>query len=142
MNNQNNINTKEFVLDIDLSWDSKVKDKNFIAPDNSGFKITDGVWFIPKGTEWDGTTYVPDGPEDPNKPGFPITWKASLIHDMGCRYWYYKCFPYNRRKINKFFFQLMKEVKFEYRRLYYWGVSIYGAFLDFLYSTILRKKPC
>jgi len=86
----------ELTLDVDLVWDSGIRGMNFTAPDGSGFKIVDGVWYIPKGTKWDGTTGVPDGPEDPNKPGFPITWKASLIHDMGTKYWRYKCFPYKR----------------------------------------------
>jgi len=132
----------DLILDIDLVWDSGIRSKNFVATDGSGFKVVDGVWYIAKGTRWDGTTNVPDGPEDPNKPGFPITWKASLIHDMGCKYWLFKCFPYSRMKINKFFFKLMKEVKFEYRKLYYLGVSIWGIIKIILYHTILSKKEC
>lgn len=144
MNNQNNISlqSKFFTLDEDLVWDSGIGDKNFISSDYPNFKIVNGVWYIPKGTQWDGTSNVPNGPEDPNKPGFPITWKASLIHDLGCESWYYKCFPYQRRRIDRFFFQLLKEDKFEYRKLYYLGVMCYGFLMEFLYWSILSKKSC
>ena len=132
----------KLVLDEELIWDSGVKGVYFLAPDALGFKIINGIWYIPQGWIWDGTTGVPDGPEDPNKPGYPITWKASLIHDIGCKYWYYKCFPYKRGQIDKFFFYLLGEVNFEFKRLYYVGVHAYGLWVALLYHTLFSKLEC
>jgi hypothetical protein len=130
----------DLILNVDCVWNSYDRLKNFKAPDDSGFKIVDGVWFIPKGTKWDGTTGVPDGIDDPNKPGFPITWQASLIHDIGCRYWYYKSFPYKRSQLDKYFFKLLEDVNFNLSWLYFIGVRINSIYLEILYKTIFSKK--
>ena len=130
------------VLDIDLEWNSGTKGVYFIHPAGYGFKIIDGIWYIPKGYYWNGCNYVWDGREDPNKKGFPITWKASLIHDIGCKYWRYNCFPYARPAIDKFFFNLLKEVNFKWDKTYYIGVRSDGILKEIMYSTVLSKRKC
>lgn len=111
----------KLILDEDLVWDSGKRGRNWKCAD--GFcEIIDGYCYIKKGKIWDGTTFVPDGPEDPNKPGYPVTWKASLIHDIGCAETYNINFPYSRDEIDVYFRKELVKCGFEHPSLYYRGV--------------------
>ncbi len=136
---------KDFlVLDQDIavtigpenqSWDSGFQD---------WFFIHNGVWFVRENTIWNGATLVSDGPEDPNKKGYPILWKATLIHDLGyMAYIEEEDFPYSRKDIDKIFKRLMKEVDFKYYSIYYRGVRWFGGFWTSLISWYRKKfdKP-
>lgn len=124
---------KEFQLKEDYVWDSRKKGVNLHITDdkwNLELTIVDGVWHIKKGFFWDGTTWVPDGPEDINKPGYPITWKASLIHDVGYISLRQKTFykQYSRKEIDIYFQELLEEVGYNIK-LYYNGVRLFGGII-------------
>ncbi len=121
-------NPKVFILDVDITWDSETRNKYFISKDKN-LVIIDGIWYIKKGVQWDGVTHFIDGPEDLDKPGFPITWFATLIHDLGCKYWNEDLdFPYSRFQIDNFFFKLLKKIKFIYSKLYYLCVFSFSIY--------------
>jgi len=101
--------------------------KNWDGGDQDWFYIHNGWWFIKKGTIWDGATIVSDGPEDPKKPGYPITWLATLIHDLGYMFMLEDDFPYTRKQLDKIFYDFMEKVNFKYSKLYYKGVRIFGG---------------
>lgn len=141
----NKINHKNFpwrsptklVLDEAVEFDSKVDSAFFIGDD---LTIFNGIWHVHKGTEWDCVTYFWDGPEDKIKPGYPVTWFATLIHDLGCKYCNSdpKTFPYSRFQIDRFFFKLLLKVSLRYKYplsiLYFIAVTTYSVF-----ATIKNK---
>jgi hypothetical protein len=123
------IQTLQMNLTLDRDVQIRIGDGKNWGSEDSSFFIRDGVWNLKKGINWDGTTVVPDGRPDAEIPTYPITWRASLCHDMG----YYtlnrdKSFPYTRKEVDKVFLQLMLESGFKYAYLYYWGVRKFGGF--------------
>ena len=124
-------NPTKLVLDETTIYDTGKNGVNFKSPDGL-FEIRDGVAYAYPGIEWDGTTAVPDGGQDPNKPGFPISWKASLFHDLGCKYVreseVFRQY-YTRADWNRYFYNLLVSVKFKLAWLYYLGVSFFGTFI-------------
>lgn len=118
-----------------FTWDSGKKGVNWESEDRM-LIIINGVWHIKYGFEWDGTTGVSDGPylKEPHhapilssKHDIPITWMASLIHDLGYVYMDEKDFPYSRKEIDIYFHQLLVKCGFKYHKLYLWGVRKLGA---------------
>lgn len=118
------------VLDEDYTYDTGQHGRNWVEQDNP-LSITDGIWLIKKGFEWDGTSWVPDGKPDPLKPNYPITWKASLVHDNGYRNMNKKGFPYKKHEIDWYLYLLLKEAGFSRARLYYIGVILFGGIFKF-----------
>jgi len=117
-----------------VSWSDSTQD---------WFFIEDGVWFISLDTIWDGATGVPDGKEDPNKPGYPVLWKASLIHDLGYMFMEHEDFPYSRKEIDAIFLELMKDADFRCAFLYYLGVRSFGGAwnqLSMWYRVVLNTE--
>lgn len=138
----------EYELTQDIIWDSEKPEVNYISEDKM-LEISCGEWCIKKGFRWNGTTAVPDGMEV-EKPEevpvksisghpIPITWKASLIHDIGCREVYNKGFPYKRKEVDKIFFKLLKEIKFSYAKLYYVGVRMFSIFAAKIFWLFGKK---
>jgi hypothetical protein len=110
---------------------------SFLDPDKtstyfrtSQYEIVAGVWTIFAGYVWDGATWVPDGDPDPARPNFPVTWKATLIHDIGYSGLrkFGKAFPYTRKQLDVLFREKLKEVNFKYANAYYWGVRRFGKY--------------
>lgn len=125
------------ILDEDIAWDSGKRGVNFTSTD--GFlKIIDGIWWIKKGYKWNGCTGVDDGPPDPNKKNYPITWKASLIHDLGCGYSDDPSFPYKRREIDNYFRILLEEINFKFSDLYWHGVVFFSKYIHPI-QTLFKK---
>ena len=130
---------KEFlVLDVDTATDIGPKDRSWDSVDQNWFFINSGVWFIYKGTIWDGATAVPDGREDPNKEGYPILWLATLIHDLGYMFMHDPDFPYSRREIDDMFRDLMEQAGFKFTVVYYLGVRWFGGVWDDIFNTYRR----
>ena len=117
-----------------VNWDSADKD---------WFFIDDGVWYIAKGVAWDGASGVPDGDEDPNKPGYPALWLASLIHDLGYMFMDEDDFPYSRFEIDQAFEYFMLEAGFKYTRVYFLAVRLFGGIWHTLYNAYrcITKQP-
>ncbi len=120
-------NSTRLVLDQQTSFDTGKRGVYFKSTDGL-FEVVDGVAFFHTGITWDGTTMVPDGVEDPTKPGFPITWKASLVHDIFCKYnreslEFRKMF--SRFNADYYFYKLLKQRKYKLALIYYIGVSIF-----------------
>lgn len=123
-------NPTHLVLNETTIYDTGKSGVNFKSPDGL-FEIKDGVAYAYPGIEWDGTTIIDDGCEDPNKPGYPITWKASLFHDLGCKYLnesseFRKL--YNRFDIDRWFYRLLKISHFRLAWFYYAGVTAFTLF--------------
>lgn len=126
-----------------IVWDSGKRDVNWESKDRL-LVITNGFWHIKVGYEWDGTSGVPDGPfiTDHLPPVYtidnkvPITWKASLIHDIGYEYMDEEDFPYTRKEIDNYFRILLEECGFKYSKLYWWGVRTLGAIYHWLMKLI------
>lgn len=124
------------ILDDDFVWDSGDGSINNWKSEDGWARIENGVWYVKRGFKWDGCSGVPDFSDDPDKPGFPKTWKASLIHDVGCQYSNTdKSFPYKRHQVDKFFYRLLKEINCKTATLYYYGVSVFG-FIKKIIPTI------
>jgi hypothetical protein len=118
-------------LDIQTSFDTGKRGVNYKS-ESGLFEIVDGVAVFHPGIKWDGTTAVPDGGEDYHKPGFPVSWKASLVHDQFCGELgksreFRKL--YSRRDADHYFYQLLREVKFPFAVVYYIGVRFFGGFI-------------
>ena len=132
------------VLDQQFEYDTGKRGIHWISPDGL-FGIYDGVAICLPGIEWDGTTAICDGEPDPLKPNFPITWKASLIHDMGCRSLnesaeFRKHF--SRFEVDLWFYKELKRIRFKSAVIYYAGVTAFTLFWyvkRFLYGE--RKTP-
>lgn len=121
------------ILDEQFEYDTKKRGINWISSDGL-FEIKDGMAICRPGIEWDGTTSVSDGGPDSSKPNFPITWKASLIHDQFCKYTreseeFRK--HYSRTDGDRYFYELLKESNFKWAIVYYAGVRFWSlvAFL-------------
>ncbi len=100
--------------------------------------IIDGLWIIRAGYKWDGCTDVLDFKSDLDpETQKPKTYYPSLCHDVGYRYLDVcpKSFPYNKFKIDFFFFRLLKKFKFRFSKLYFAGVLIFGRFYIGIYET-------
>jgi hypothetical protein len=136
---------KDFlVLNEDIAVDIGPESKNWDSGYQDWFYIQNGFWFISHNTIWDGATLVPDGPEDPNKKGYPILWLASLIHDLGyMSYMDDEGFPYSRKEIDKIFKRLMKEANFKPYSIYYRGVRWFGGVWNSAFSWYRKtfNKP-
>jgi hypothetical protein len=134
-----------YILDQNVVWDSGIRGIDWESDEFPWLIIDDGHWFISCGVCWDGATGVPDGPEDPNKKGFPISWLATLIHDIG--YLMLQAdedFPYSRKQIDLFFKQLLKEARFKLYNLYYFGVRVFGGLwsrLSVWFNKIFNVGP-
>lgn len=98
------------------------------------FFISDGIWFVEQGTIWDGASAVPDGGESSEKPGYPVTWKASLLHDLGYMFMTTPDFPYTRKEVDDIFYRLLKEADFHFDWLYYAGVRVFGGVWNSLFN--------
>ena len=134
---------KFLVLDEDIAIPISLNDRNWDGSDQDWFFIDSGVWYIKRGTIWDGATAVPDGRESPTKPGYPLLWLASLIHDLGYMFMCCDDFPYTRKEIDDIFMRLMKAVNFPLRQVYYLGVRIFGGVWERIfaaYRDIMKKE--
>lgn len=136
---------KDFlVLDSDVAVDIGPKNFNWDSGDQEWFYIQDGVWYIAKGTIWDGATLAPDGLEDPLHPSYPILWFPTLLHDLGyMALTDYDDFPYTRRQVDKLFLKYMTQVDFKYRKFYYRAVRWFGGVFSELgiwYRKIFNKQ--
>ena len=120
------------ILDEDLAIPINDESVNWDSGYQSWFFISEGVWYIQAGTMWDGATAVPDGKEDPDKPGYPILWLASLIHDLGYMGLDDDSFPLSRNEIDRLFRRFMKQSNFKYRKIYYFGVRYFG----YIWNTV------
>jgi hypothetical protein len=119
---------KDFlVLDQDIAVYIGPSGTNWDAGDQDWFYINDGYWIVQAGTIWDGATAVWDGGEHPNKPGFPLLWCSSLIHDLGYVFMLEDGFPYTKKEIDKIFMRLMEAEGFKFSLIYYYGVRIFGG---------------
>lgn len=116
------------VLDQEVSFDTGKRGINWIAPDGL-FEVKDGIALCHPGIEWDGTTSVPDGGPDPDNPQYPLTWKASLIHDQFCKY------TRTSKEFNKYYsradgdwylYKLLKKCHFKWAEVYYLGVRFWS----------------
>jgi len=135
-------------LTQDVIWDSGKRGVNWKSLDGV-LTIVDGVWTIKGGYKWDGMTGAADGPFiDPpqadipvlsSKILVPITWLASLIHDVGYEYLDSKGFPYTRLEIDNFLRKLLREIHF-YPQLYWRGVRILGGIWHWV-RGIFVKRP-
>jgi len=67
---------------------------------------------------------TPDGYKDSSME-FPITWKASLIHDAF--YQYLHVIPFHKKEVDKIFRDLLKQVEFDLWWVYYMAVRIRGG---------------
>jgi len=124
-------NKKYLILDEDIAVDIGPSDKNWSSEKYPWFYIEDGIWHIQKNTIWDGATLAYDGPESEDKPGYPILWLSTLIHDVGCMGIYdTEDFPYTRRQVDRIFRRQMKEVGFELYNIYYRAVRHIGTFFS------------
>lgn len=137
---------KALILDEDIVIQLSDNSISWDASDQDWFYIQDGMWILEKGIIWDGATGVPDGDEDPKKPGFPVTWLASLCHDVGLAY-LDDDFPHTKKEIDKIFYKLLRQANFKYAWVYYAGVrtfgSIWSSMFDWLQDTfnLERKYP-
>jgi len=120
----------KLTLTSDVIYVTEKKNVSWFSGD---LLIADGVWTVIKNFTWNGTTAVPDGPNlsdashvpvQSSTGKVPITWKASLIHDIGIKYVMYPNFPYTRAEVDWMFKLLLDECNFKYAWLYYIGVRI------------------
>lgn len=123
-----------------IVWCSHTPVKNTWESRNKLIFInTDGCIIIRPGFIWNGCSNVPSGKcvgKDILKT-LPvisltencvgITWKASLIHDIICKYCTEPNFPFTRKQGDQFFFTLLQECGFKRPRLYYYGVSAFSV---------------
>lgn len=137
----------ELELTEDVTWDSGKRGVNWKSSD-SKLVIVDGFWKMVKGYVWDGATGVPDGPNLPPEEKVPvksstgkvpITWIASLIHDIGYEYMDESGFPYTREEIDKFLYVLLKKCDFKYPRLYWRGVRIIGGAWHWIRGIFIKR---
>ena len=129
---------KFLVLDEDIAIPISLNDRNWDGSDQDWFFIDSGVWYIKRGTIWDGATAVPDGGDSPTKPGYPLLWLASLIHDLGYMFMCEHDFPYTRKEIDKIFDQLMQKANFRFHDIYYLGVRWFGGIWERIFATYRR----
>ena len=115
--------------DSDVCWYSSTQD---------WFFIENGIWVMSQGIIWDGATGVPDGDEDPNKPGYPKLWLASLVHDLGLAFLEEEL-PHTKKEIDKMFLVLMKRAGFKWRWVYYIGVRTFGTIWSHIFDFIQDK---
>lgn len=135
-------NPTHLILDETTLFDTGKTGVNFVSPDGL-FEIKDGIAYAHPGIEWDGTTSVPDGRGDPQKPYYPISWKASLFHDLGCKYVreseeFRKL--YSRYDWDRYFYKLLISVKFKHAWLYYLGARFFGTFI--IWKTWIKSTWC
>lgn len=126
---------KFYVLDENLALLLTPKETTWHSNEQDWFFIEDGIWFIEEGVVWDGATGAPDGRSDPEKPHYPITWLASLIHDLGVMF-IEEDFPLTRKQVDKIFYRELKKVEFKYSKLYYAGVRILGPIWSVIFKII------
>ena len=131
------------VLDESIAVDLGPDDRNWDSSDQDWFYINNGVWYVNAGVIWDGATAVPDGGSHPDKPGYPLIWLATLIHDLGYMFMIEEDFPYTRKEIDKLFKRLMDEAGFSLSLIYFLGVRHFGGIWNFIfniYRTIWHKE--
>lgn len=75
---------------------------------------------------WDGRTFE----------GFPVTYRASLLHDVLYQFRHLGI-PLSRREIDKLFLSLMPKFKLKY--LYYLAVRIFGS-LSAIIRTVKKQN--
>jgi hypothetical protein len=114
-------NPYHFILHETLKYEMiipKLKNIYYVSPD-SLMEIIDGNIFIQPPFSWDGMTYFYDGDPDPENPEYPITWKATAVHDAICKYWDIddSNFPFNRLYGDIFLYDLLKQCKYKYSKL-------------------------
>ena len=134
----------QYELTDDYEYETDKHEASYTSP-GGWLEISAGEWMIKKGFKWNGTTAVPDGPNhpDPNsipvmslsKHPIPLTWEASLVHDVGCKYIYEEGFPYTRKEVDQIFYALLKKINFKYAKLYYIGVRLFGIIFGKLFHV-------
>jgi len=132
-----------YILDENIVWDSGKRGVNWTPScdeDAEGFFIEDGVWYISKGWCWDGATSAPDGPQDPNKEGYPLIWLATLIHDLGIYFLKEEDFPYLRVKIDIYFYMLMIDAGYKFSLVYFLGVRLFGRIFGSIKDKVSPNK--
>ena len=132
-----------YILDEDLSVPIGCKKVSWYSNDQDWFFIESGVWWIKQFTIWDGVTLFWEGRPDPNKSGYPKTWLATLVHDLGRYYIDDPAFPYSRQEIDKFFYNLLRKAGSPLALPYYAGVVLFGGLWERLhgfYLTVTRRE--
>ncbi len=116
------------VLDQRFEYDTGKRGVDWMSPDGL-FEIRDGVAICFPGISWDGTTCVPDGGPDPVYPHYPLTWRASLIHDQICKYTReseeFRKY-YSRADGDRYLYKLLKSCHFKWAEVYYVGVRFWS----------------
>lgn len=79
---------------------------------NEWIKVWDGYVTIKKGYSWDGCSFAPDTIE---------TYIASCIHDA-----FYQFHFITRKRADKAFYDLLKQNKFPFAKIYYISVRLFG----------------
>ena len=130
----------KFTLDEDFVWNCGINlnnhfsylcnNKEIVSIDKSGNIL------VRKGYMWDGCSpkinlvFVEIGTWDGDinlNTGKPETYYASLIHDVLYQFRDESDFPFTRKQIDNFFYELLKN--FKYKKVYYWSVRIFGGFV-------------
>lgn len=109
-----------------------------------GSVTANGILTIFKGYGWDGCSPkirigsvvlgVWDGPPDPSNKGLPLTWEASLVHDLLCQFEKHPQMFMTRKMIDDEFKKILIQKKFAKAERYYLAVRWLGR----PYSTLLR----
>ena len=136
---------EKLALTDTVTWSSgKPVNKEWVSPDGKVTIKENGDFVILKTLKWDNATGVPSGrcltKEEWNEVPVKsltddcvtILWKATLIHDICCKY---ACsglhFPYSRGDGDHFFLKLCKEAGFNKTKLYYRAVRLFGKIITF-----------
>lgn len=135
-------------LTEDFTYKLHIKPKSAWKSKSGKVEITeDGLIIIRKGYKWDGTSCVPDGQYineelvpvySSSDKGVPITWMASLIHDVLYYHLDEEGFPYERKDCDNIFRVLLEEALFSFSNLYWLGVRLFGGIYRIL-AKIFRK---
>lgn len=103
------------------------KNKTWLILDGKTIKVL-------KGYTNDGNTFkfkvfgkvfgTPDGKVMPD--GYPQTYYASLCHDALTQFMDDERMIYTREEADKLFYHMLKECKWKWSRLYFWGVRFWS----------------
>ena len=118
---------KKFILSEDFIFDTEIKTITYYSKDGM-IEIVNGILKIKKEFAWDGMTGFYDGEPDLQNPQYPITWKATLIHDVICKYWNEdnENFPISRFQGDRFFLQFLMSIGFKFSYFYFIFVRLWS----------------
>lgn len=99
---------------------------------NKDFTLYGNRLTVSEGFSWDGCSpkfrlfgKVWGTPDGRIVDGKPITWEASLVHDI--LYKYLESLPFIRKEVDKIFYELLKRKKFKWAKVYYIAVRRLGG---------------